>query len=131
MRNAERFNKMIGNTYLYRTEQYTVMNVIYIEDDLYDIETDKRTIRMNADLISKEFLPVQSSTRKKNSAALMKYLPDDKTIVDLSAVLTENIRKLQTDPKFIEQARAINEQAKTLIDLKKLQLDVIKTARDL
>lgn len=131
MRNAERFEKMIGNTYLYRTEQYTVMNIVYVEDDLYDVETDRRTIRMNADLISKEFLPVQSPTRKKNTAALMKYLPDDQSMVNLSAVINENIKKLQTDPKFIEQARAINEQAKTLIDLKKLQLDVIKTARDL
>jgi hypothetical protein len=123
---------MVGRTFLYSGTEYSVMKITHVEDDLYDVQTDKRTIRLSDGELRKEFLPVHVPTKKgTNGQALVKYLPDGKDMVDLSAVLNENIKKLQTDATFIDQARAINESAKTIIELKKLQLDVIRTARDL
>lgn len=129
---SKKIRNMIGNSYLYRTDQYVIRDIVHVEDDLYDVLTDKRTIRVNARDLSKEFLPVQiPGNGKTNSVALMKLAKEEMApIVSLADILTANIAKIQKDPGYIKQAKAINDQAKTIISIAKLKLDVIKLARD-
>lgn len=126
---GNKFAKMIGRTYLYGGENYVIKDVTHVEDDLFDVRTDKRSLRLSAGELKKDFLPVHVPAKRGN--ALAKLLENDSDMVNLSKVLSDSIKKLEKDATFIPQAQAINETAGKLIDLKKLQLDVIKTSRDL
>lgn len=124
------FEKMIGKTYLYGSENHTIKQIRRFEDDLYDVQTDKRTIRVSKSDIRKDFLPVH--TPKEQTLILRQTLHiENRTVGDLAAILMKNIEKVNSvgGEKHIDQAKAINEQAKVLIDLKRLQLDIIKTAQ--
>lgn len=48
----------------------------------------------------------------------------------LADVLLDNIEKCKNNPAFIEQARAINENARTLIEMQKVKLDMIRLIRE-
>ena len=47
----------------------------------------------------------------------------------LEEVLKKSIEKLQTEPEFIKQATAINNNVNSLISITKLKMDYVKTMR--
>jgi len=119
---------MIGKTFLYLGHQYVIKGLDEVEEDLYEVKTDKRTMRMSSADLRKEFLPVH--TNGKENLALVKTINESLAMKDLGVTLMETLDKVKANPKYIEQARAINETAKTMIELGKLQLEIIKTVRE-
>lgn len=49
---------------------------------------------------------------------------------ELSDILMDSIRKVKADATFIDQARAINEQAKTVVDIMKVRVEALKVIKD-
>ncbi len=127
-------SQMIGKSFMYKTLTYAIQDIECVEDDLYAVTTDKRTIRVTSAELRNDLLPINEMTKGKNGKhvqSMINALPEEKVFTDLVQTLQDNIKKIQNDPKYIPQASAINDQAKSIIDAKKLQLDVVKTARDL
>jgi hypothetical protein len=123
--------KMIGKTFLYMGTEYVVKEIATIEPDLYRIVTDKRIIRLTWAELQKDFMPVMTAKEKTTGVILYRGLQFETTqLRDLAAVLMENIKKVQADAKFIDQARSINQTAKTLIDLKRTQIEMVKLVKD-
>ncbi len=122
-------SEMIGRTYLYNGNQYLISDVRYAEDDLYDVFTDKRRIRVNkSDL--KNFQPVQVPSRPENNTALILALKEsNKPMDDLAAKLMETIATVEKDASFIPKAAMINKTAKNLIDIRKAQIELMKLVR--
>lgn len=61
------------------------------------------------------------------NAAITEYIEQNKASnKELREILMDNIRKVQADKEFIPQAAAINEQLKSIIDMRKTEVDVLK-----
>lgn len=46
-------------------------------------------------------------------------------------IIKENIRKIQEDAKYAQTANAINKQINSYVNVTKMQLDILKTIKDL
>lgn len=46
----------------------------------------------------------------------------------IAKTILENIQRVKDDPKFIPQAEAINSQLKTLVDLGKSEIEMLKVS---
>ena len=123
---------MIGRSYTYKGYRHEVLDATHPEEDLYVIKTDKRTLRLTEEEVQKDLKPIKEGNRVKDALALRNnVISDGRSLNSLSDILLENIKKVQADPKFIDQARATNETAKTIIDLKRAQLEAIRLAREI
>lgn len=125
------FHKMIGNTYLYKGSNYVIQNIEVEERNLFKVTTDKRVIRVNGEDLRKEFLPVEPRPNKKNMMVLYNAMQDNLPMQSLSTTLMDTIKKIQEDPKYIDQARAINETAKNLIEMQRVHVEMVRTIKDL
>ena len=74
--------------------------------------------------IRKEFLPVNDSPVFELS-----ILPKNGAATELKKILLENIIKVQQDPKFIGQAKAVNQCVTNVINLARLELEYFKAKR--
>ncbi len=125
------FYKMIGGTYLYKGINYIIQSIEQEERNLFKITTDKRVIRVNGEDLRREFLPVEPRPDKKNALALYNAMEDNLPMKGLGTTLMDTIKKIQEDPKYIDQAKAINETAKNLIEMQRVQVDLVRTIKDL
>jgi len=122
------FNSMVGKSYLYRGNEHKIRSVELNGDGRYVVKTDRTEIKLSAKEIRKEMLPIE---RGETALVLDKYTIESRVQMgSLSDVLMREIEKLQTDPKRIDQARAISETARTLIELKKTEIEMLKLAKD-
>lgn len=49
---------------------------------------------------------------------------------ELHSFLLDNIKKLQTNPDFLSQAKEIRENVKQIVDIGRLQVEMIKLSKD-
>lgn len=120
---------MSGRTYLYNGRECTVQQVVHIEDDLFDVHTDQGTKRVNERDLKKAFLPVHGTNGSGQTMALIRAMKENMPMTQLSDTLLDTIEKVKADPKYVDQARAINETAKSLIEIGKLQVEIVRTAK--
>jgi hypothetical protein len=125
------FLKMIGHTYLYKGGNYVIQDIEEEERNLFKVTTNTRVIRVNGKDLRKEFLPVEPRPDKKNALELYNAMQDNLPMKGLGTTLMDTIKKIQEDPKYIDQARAINETAKNLIEMKRVQVELVRTIKDL
>lgn len=127
------FKHMIGKTYMYNTREVVVTDVTITEDDLVQIHTDKKTYTLEPIAVAREFLPVEVG-KKESQRNLLKLSgddPDSQALRKLSAILMDNIERVQNNSGYIDQAKIINDSAKNLIELQKAKIETIKVLRDL
>lgn len=124
------FDKMVGGTYLYKGVELIVRDVELLDDGLVRIRTNKKIVNIEKGQIHKEFLPVSDSSRETQLAQYYGFQKDDSQMGKLADVLLENIEKLRNSPAFIEQARVINENARTLIEMQKAKIEMVKLIRE-
>lgn len=116
----------------YKNEEYTI-SAYEIERGIVKIYTDKKTLFINDNEFSiKDFKIMEQITTQ--SVAVQQdqnpYLIPPQPIktvisgaeIDIKAIITHNIENIQKDKGYIDQASAINDQIKTLIDLAKTQI---------
>lgn len=122
-------NNMIGKTYMFNSNQHTIKDIQSTEEDIYHVVTDKRTIKVSEEELLEDFLPIDGNYQKLQVYQELSIEPAQ--LNDLGTILLDNIKKVQEDASYVEQAKSINESAKTLIDLKKTQIEAIKVIRSI
>lgn len=124
-----KYAKMIGKTYLYKAREHTIEDIETQESGLFKVTTNRTTLKVSEAELA-DFLPVAAEMNGKDKLAIYQKLEAEAIpMSELSTVLMDNIKKLQTDPSFADQARAVNETAKTLIDIAKLKVEIMKMVK--
>jgi hypothetical protein len=130
----KKLDAMLGRTYIYSNDEHTIQSIDEIEDQtgIYLVTTDKKKFKLREKQILMDFRLSTKSNGSTEITALMRIIEDKTAPTDgLVATLLENIAKLKDTPGYIEQARAINDHAKTILDIKKTQIEVMRLAVDL
>lgn len=121
---------MINKRFIHNGVNIRINNINHQESDIYEIITDKKAFLASEEELVKDFHPLD----EKGEANLELYRGiqfNVSTLDDLSTTLMDNIKKVQEDPKHIDQARATNEIAKAVIDIKKVQIEAIRLMKDI
>lgn len=121
----DQLNKLKGKDYLIKGDQHT-----FLRFQVGDAETKITTDKKDFSVKNSETQDFINNMMEVESHALIRtsdYAPPvPKQHVELSGILMDNIRRLQESPDFIPQANAINEQAKSMIDLCKAEIELAK-----
>lgn len=133
----QKLEQMHGNLYLYRGRQVRVIGFT-IGDDEVRILNKGNTIIVPIGKIEeelKEFMDmddpgqeVQVQTEAEKQAVAV-FQNDARQMGQLENVLMDNIEKLQKDDKYLDQAKEINDTAKTLLKMSKQKLDMVREMR--
>lgn len=121
---------MIGKTYLYNAKEIVVTNIRETDDGLIEVHTNKRIFTFEKSQLKKELLPVE--TKDDTDKQLQVYYGlknDSEEMSKLVSILMNNIEKVQNDKSYIDQASAINENARTIIEMQKVKVDMIKVLK--
>ena len=119
--------KMIGRTFLYMANEVTIKDIRPGEDpDLFVVASvTGRTINVTASELRKGFLP---TGLKPTALEVYRDLDERLPLNDLVKALENNLQKITLDPAYLPQAKAVNETAKQLIELRKVQVEIAKIA---
>jgi hypothetical protein len=116
---------LVGKTVMYNTTNYVVRDW-RVKDGVVTIVAEPRWIELVETTayakIRNEFLPVADDSPKFE----LSILPKNGAATDLKKILLENITKVQSDPKYVEQANAINKSATAIINLARLEVEFFK-----
>lgn len=116
----------------YKNEEYYIKSYS-LERGLITIQTNKESIFINDNEFKPsafEIMNQEQVTPTKQQEPVNPYLEPvqpTKTVIsgaemDIKGIIENNIKRIQEDKGYIEQAGAINDQIKTLIDLAKTQI---------
>jgi hypothetical protein len=138
MQLEKRLDEMKGKTFLINTFEHTILNY-KITDEEVEIETNKRKINIPIGKAEKQLteylpvdiphgLPVVQNHGKNNgngeNLALYNQIKED--LPNLRKIVIGNIEKIQQDKSFIPQAQATNESINAMVNMLKLELQVMK-----
>ena len=128
-------SKLSGRSWLHRTEPYYVRSAKIDDDGTHILTTDKGELRLTSSQVA-ELLPVEDEQEgaptlpaATHNLALNFTSEDATDIRELSAIVMASIRKVTSDATYIDQAKAINEGAKVLVDIKRLVIDAVRVVR--
>lgn len=139
----DNIKRILKNIIIINNEELFVVQVL-TKDNFIKIVTDKSDhIVLKEDLKSffssvqiKDYIP---KFQKKNKPKKMEThknklisLPQANTIItskgsDLVNVLMANIQAVQQDPNYINQAKSINDSVKNIIEMAKVEIEMIKS----
>lgn len=120
----DRIISMLNKVWMYNASNHKLLQY-RIKGDMVTLVTDKTFIEVPLKELNKkldEFLPVESDEEK----ALVLIIKNKESLVN---IIQENINKIQNNPEFIPQAKEINSQIKTLIDMVKTEIMIRKIAK--
>lgn len=121
----EKIMAMHGITYM-RDGQHVKVLQHRIEDDVVTIVTDQGFVEFNLVDTKRElrrFLEVEGGDQETETAVAVFQ---NGMFGDLKNILMENIKNIKSDKDFIAQASAINESAKNLVEIGKLQIQAMR-----
>lgn len=125
----EKLNKLIGNKYTYRGLSITVKEVKFLSA-LYVIKTDKQTYNFYESEVHSFLLELIDYEEKPKTKTIMENTSNVRTVsnesTDLSEILLETIKKVQSNKEYIGQANAICNVVSQMINIKKLELQLKK-----
>lgn len=119
----DRIRSMVGKKFMYNANEQKILSY-RIENSNLVIVTNRTWIEVPITLANKkldEFLPVEDDEEGK---ALTSLKQEDKE--SLIHLIQDNIQKIKSDPEYIRQAREINSQIKTLLDIVKTEIQIQK-----
>ena len=132
-----KLKEMCGNGYIYNNQYYLIKS-FKILSKVVRILTDKEDIvvfKEDIEILNTGFNLVPAQVSVVESPANNSYLPERKQLTTgiigkqserLAEILMSNIEKVQKDPAFIPQAESINSQIKSVIDLAKTEIEMVK-----
>lgn len=128
----EKFIKaMIGKTYVFKGEQYTIRNIEHAHGDKYIVHSDKLDLQVSDDQLREDFKEVKSQEKELLGVVVHREATKELQHMDsVTTILLDNIKKVQQDPSYIAQAKSVNESVKNLIATKKTQIEVIKLMKE-
>lgn len=133
----DRLNGMVGGQFFYAGNIHTV------SECTIDEENQKFTIKTNLNQFSRlfessdKFLEYWEPVKDQSGIAKVNSEGDpgpaittDNSLADkMIGILEDNIKKVQVDPKYIEQAKSINNNVNSVINIVKLKMAFEKEAR--
>jgi len=138
MQMESKLSEMIGKLYIYKQKEHRILR-FQCESSFTKIVTSREDIIVNHDeakeqltdfLLVDESSPALPSKPSDNLPATnhmtMPELSFKSNVPQLSEIIMGNIEKLKTDPSYISQASAINDQLKTLVELGKTEIEMAK-----
>lgn len=125
MKLEARLESMISKSYMYNATEHRIMAFKIFPDQVM-IVTDKAwknipLTKINAEL--ENFLPIEPEKGKNDAIVLSSINENQKS---LSKTVMENIEKIKADASYIPQAKAVNDQIKTMIAMAKVEIDLMK-----
>lgn len=124
MQGIEKLEEMVGKAYLFN-DQVISIEKYEVQGDRVIITTDKKEMEvLNYILPSllKDFIPIIN-----NQLPALPALPvDNAAIKNLSDILLDNIRKVQINKDYIQQAEAIVQNVNAVINLEKIKIEYCK-----
>lgn len=129
MKLEERLEKMHNKAFMYNATEYKIISSKVFSEEV-TLVTDKgwKTFpitKVNAEL--EKFLPIESE--KVMPVAFSTFNDENKE--SLKNLLMENIKLIKENPEFLKQAKGINDQAKTVLAIVKMELEAIKLKREM
>lgn len=123
-------SKYIGHHFLYKMQTHFVKDVRVKEDGTHVIETDKGTLKLTSKQLIDEFLPIED---EPVAPTMMIQLSgnDASDIRELTGIVLDSIRKVRTEPSYVDQAKIVNQGAQVVVNIKRLILEAVKVSREL
>lgn len=122
----KQLREMVGRTYQYREGKYMITDV-FLEEGYVKLETDNGHLKVT----EKELKLFQDLTIEVVPAGAITLSAELKTEFascnKIADVIMDTIEKVKTDAKYVPQAKEINSAVKNLIDLKRVQVEMVST----
>lgn len=119
--------EMEGNLFLYMGKHERVLHhQVREETEEVVIKTDHRTRTISfakLQSVLADFLPVD-----EHKPVVVETGIQTNVYKELTAMLMDNMRKVKEDPAFIEQAASMNETAKQVVSIGRLQIEAYRAA---
>jgi len=117
----ERLEQLIGNTYLYDNLQIKIQNVKKVSGT-FVVMTDKRTFNMYEAEANEFINKLKQVNAFKNMNTEITEIPKDDKI---QQIIFDAIARVKNDKEYIQQANAISNLTTQLINIKKLELQIL------
>lgn len=121
----DRIRNMVGKKYLYNANEQKVLSYRFENNNLI-IVTNRTWVEVPITAANKkldEFLPIES---EENSMALISLQRENRE--SLINLIQDNIAKIKNNPEYIKQAKEINSQVRTILDIVKTELQIHKAS---
>lgn len=118
--------KMIGKQFSYNGNAHRFFRFKCDETEFF-ITTDKSDLNVDNEDAEKFFancLPIAEDFHLPTTVKAQTAVQQNSS--KLSGIIFDNIEKLNKDAGFIPQAQAINEQLKSMVDLGKAEIEMMK-----
>lgn len=124
---TNRFQEMINGTFTYQGKTHVIRSVTFDEvSGMYNVQTDSKLI-IETEKGMNEFRPHTEPDTPRHESLVTSAKKQNNDLDTVGDLLLKSMKKVQEDPKQIDQALALGQQAQVFINLKKLQLDIVKT----
>jgi hypothetical protein len=129
----ETLQNMKGKTYQYAGKIHHIVD-FKVDDrrERIELQTNISTYDRGfgaAEEFLSAWVEIISPEQAEEQKAVAVIVAETNLVDDLTAILKDNIRKVQSDAKYIPQAQAINNNVNSIINLTKLKLDIYKASR--
>jgi len=124
---TERLEECIGKTFLYHTREIRITGYKH-EQDYILVQTNKDEYRVhNLSSFLGELKPVETEDESWTQVSVIVH--DADKIKKLEDVLFDNIEQVKGNAEFVPQAREINSNVKTILEIEKMKLEAVKLMR--
>lgn len=132
---TQTLDAMVGHTYLYGNGVHKILDFrfndererVYIKTDKKEFDRDYESVLV----FINQLQPSQANgiSKYENREEIIPVAQINSSVIsECKNVLLDSIKKLQSDPKYVDQASAIIENVNTIIELGKIevqQLDLL------
>lgn len=132
-RKLQKLDKMLGQSWLFRTKEFHFLNYRIGDDGSITLATKQKWFDFaNSEEVSsflKECLPMISneltiSAPKDDYGLTRANSQSPNMMAYLKGLLVEDIERVREDPAYVEQAKTSSNNVKRLIDLTKLEMQM-------
>jgi hypothetical protein len=125
MKELNKIAQMVGNTYLYKKENYTIKGFIP-EEQTVRILTDKQDIVLLADGLHHTLTLFLEVEQEETGLVSSEQHQVRTTIKDLHAILMENINQVRGNKEYVQQAGVVNKSVTNITNLIKAEMEFMK-----
>lgn len=132
---VDRLDSMIGGIWLYMGRTVKVVGYGDVDDKIRIRTTTVPIIIKKVDVFKEldNFLPTDNDIDEEddtlNNGAMVYLKQGQDSMSKLEGVLMDNITKIQSDPSYIPQAKAINENVGTILKISQQKIDIFREMR--
>ena len=116
---TEKLKSMTGKTWMYKARLQKLLS-FKIKEDSVTLVTDKEWYEIPITKINKELTEFLVAGQDSNQMELILFKSNGKQ--SLKDLIYENIDKIKANPSYITQAKELNSQVKTILEMAKIQL---------